>query len=360
MFILANMQERSTAVKYEVRIYTHNAPEALSTEDALVENALRLPQLIDNELSVDESVSVAPEDIPASVLFSGPGLRYMTRVRLAHDEEDGSGNLRAAGKFARNLTDALGGVMLIPGNPEPVISDRAEKYVIPQINSYTPMLMLACYFIPSRPVSDLAEELVASMEEILPSVLPELYGLSDTPEFSYAECGREHFVSFLRTASAPVWYAHSPVTHVLISDATRSMDSKGFRASRIALTLPEAMWEYSEWQSALQRLLCRLMELFGGFFGQIVPCSRLGVAAWWWQGIPRELGYSCAFGEPYKSLIPDCSGDKNISDKSALALFESGHMPLIPEELISEPHRRSGSASLRRSSFRPAKKNPLA
>ena len=360
MFILTNMQERSNAVKYEVRIYTHNAPETLSTEDALVENALRLPQLIDNELSVDESVTVAPEDIPASVLFSSPGIRYMTRVRLAHDEEDRSGNLRAAGKFARNLTDALGGVMLIPGDPEPVISDRAERYVIPPINSYTPMLMLACYFMPTRPVSDFEEELVASFEEILPSALPELYGLSETPEFSYAECGREHFVNFLRTASAPVWYAHSPVTHVLISDATRSMDSKDFRASRIALTIPEAMWEYSEWQSALQRLLCRSMELFGGFFGQIVPCNRIGVAAWWWQGIPRELGFLCAFGEPYKSLIPDCSGEKNISDRSSLALFESGRMPLIPEELISEPNRRSGSASLRRSSFRPAKKNPLA
>ena len=33
---------------------------------------------------------------------------------------------------------------------------------------------------------------------------------------------------------------------------------------------------------------------------------------------------------------------------------------ILVQELISEPHRRSGSASLRRSSFRPAKKNPLA
>lgn len=341
----------------EIRIYTPRAPKAAASDDAAVESALRLPKLIDNEIIISESASVSPEDIPAAVLFACPGLRYLTRVSLACVNENDSGNLKAAEKFAKGLVDALDGAMLLPGSESPIVGSEAPKYVIPQINSYTPMLTLTCHFLPTDTNCYFAEELVSALEEILPAALPELYGTSDAPEFKYAEQGREHLINFLKTESAPVWYAHSPVTHLFISNAPQNTSSVRFRASRIALTVSAAAWKYDEWQSALHRLLCRLMSICHGFFGQIIESGKLGVAAWWWQGIPQELGYLSAFGEPYKSLIPDCSSEKNISEDPEIAVFDGDKPPRIPQELISVPLRRRYPP--RRTDFKPAGNDPL-
>ncbi len=341
---------------YGYRIFSPIEPQAAAAENASVESALRIPRLIDGELVIDEARTVSFGDIPANVLLTCPGIRCFFDIRLAGGEGSG-GNIKNVDRFAQTLANVLGGAAVANNSGTVFIGENTAGYVIPPVNSVTPMLTLSCHFMPSSPFEKYAAAFVSLLESGLPCALPVKYGQNDTPEFEFTATGKEHFIKFLESTPAPVWYAHAPVTHVLISDATRPSECAGLRASRVAVTISAAVWEYPEWQFALKRLLCGMMSLFDGFFGQIVPSEKLGVAAWWWQGLPSEAGYAFAVGGPYRSLITDIG--KNISDDPAVALFDGDNAPQIPRELISFPRSGKHGDAVRRTGFTRADKIPF-
>ena len=341
---------------YGYRIFSPIEPQAAAAENASVESALRIPRLIDGELVIDEARTVSFGDIPANVLLTCPGIRCFFDIRLAGGEGSG-GNIKTVDRFARTLANALGGAAVAHDSGAVFIGENTAGYVIPPVNSATPMLTLSCHFMPSASFEKYAEAFVALLESCLPCALPVKYGQNDTPEFEFAAESKEHLIGFLKNTPAPVWYAHAPATHVLISDAVRPSECDGLRASRVAVTVSAAVWEYPEWQFALRRLLCGMMSLFDGFFGQIVPSEKLGVAAWWWQGLPSETGYIFAVGEPYRTLITD--DGKNISDDPAFAVFDGDNAPQIPRELISFPRSGKHGDAVRRTGFTRADKIPF-
>ena len=343
-----------------IDVYTPFDPVAVAESNSAVASALQIPKLIDNRLIAENAISVSMADIPAKVFFECPGIRYVTHIGLEHEETAESGNLRSLYKFANGLTNAADGIMLDLTTGSTVRGNEASAYDIPAVGTYTPMLTLSCHYLPRKPISAYADAFVSMLEKYLPAALPVAYGSKDEPEFIFESCGKQHLIEFLQNEPAPVWYSHAPVTHVLISDATRPADdSDELRVSRVAITLPEAVWKYDEWQFALRRVLCSMMQIFGGSFGQIVPSEKIGVAAWWWRGIPRETGYLFAVGEPDRSLIKCDPGAIDMSDDPNFSVFGQDSTPFIPVALVSVHKKKRLGGQVCRDMFTVAADIPL-
>ncbi len=341
---------------HKVSIYTPLSPVEAAADNAETEKALRLPRVTDNEIIRGDTVAIAPENIPMAVLLSCPALQYLIEAELSKPESDGSGNLAALHRYAKRLADAAGGIAVFSDTSEIYIGNESERFLYPALNEYTPMLTLACFFEPRIAISEISEQLISLLEAYMPPALPSEYGVSEPPEHKYiGESKRAELTDFLKNEPAPVWYAHYPITHVLISDAARRTAAPGLRASRIALTLPLSVWEYTEWQMALKRLLCELMRLTNGFFGQIVPSDKLGVAAWWWQGIPSEVGYTFMLGEPYASLV----SSEGCVHRGGINIYTASQATLIPAELVSHSIKRRTSHVLCRHDIRAAASIPI-
>lgn len=343
----------------EFTLYTVTDPKAAAADDSALESALNTPHLIDNSVLLGDAEPVSEADIPTKVLFSCCDITHAMHLALEHDEEPASGNYRSFRKFLANLVSASGGVAFCAATDEVITGENTHGYVYPSVNEYTPMLTVACFYMPDKPFSVYAERFVDGLAELLPFALPRTYGKSETPEYIYSDNKKQQLIDFLKNEQAPVWYATAPVTHVLISDATRKVSADGFRASRVALSVCASVWEYPEWRYALTRVLEFMMTLFDGFFAQIVPHEQLGTAAWWWQGIPKNTGYVFAVGKPYMPLIPDCGSEKNISKNDRFAMFDENALPIIPQELISFPKRGAHNRAITRNDFTPAALIPL-
>ncbi len=343
----------------EFTLYTVTDPKAVAADDSALESALNTPHLIDNSVLLGDAEPVSEADIPTKVLFSCCDITHAMHLALEHDEEPASGNYRSFRKFLANLVSASGGVAFCAATDEVITGENTHVYVYPSVNEYTPMLTVACFYMPDKPFSVYAERFVDGLAELLPFALPRTYGKSETPEYIYSDNKKQQLIDFLKNEQAPVWYATAPVTHVLISDATRKVSADGFRASRVALSVCASVWEYPEWRYALTRVLKFMMTLFDGFFAQIVPHEQLGTAAWWWQGIPKNTGYVFAVGKPYMPLIPDCGSEKNISKNDRFAMFDENALPIIPQELISFPKHGAHNRAITRDDFTPAALIPL-
>lgn len=168
---------------YGYRIFSPIEPQAAAAENASVESALRIPHLIDGELVIDEARTVSFGDIPANVLLTCPGIRCFFDIRLAGGEGSG-GNIKTVDRFARTLANALGGAAVAHDSGAVFIGENTAGYVIPPVNSATPMLTLSCHFMPSASFEKYAEAFVALLESCLPCALPVKYGQNDTPRNS--------------------------------------------------------------------------------------------------------------------------------------------------------------------------------
>ena len=345
----------------EIDIYTPLDPVVMASENSAVEKALRVPRLIDNELLLDGTAAVDAADIPVRVFFAARGLRYVTHISLTREVPPEDISFKSALRFAKELADASGGVFIDPQSGDVIVGSDAVRFDYPLPSQYTPMITLACYYLPRAPFATYAGDFIALLDEFMPFALPRKYGSGTDACFELAKEGREHFAEFTKKESAPVWLAHFPLTHVLISDATRQGEHDGMRVSRVAITMPADVWNYTEWQFALRRLLDGVMRLFSGFFAQIVPADKQGVAAWWWQGIPRECGMLFAFGEPYRSLInaDASSAAADLSDTPEYSLYSADNAPLIPNNLISVPKKKKRGAIIARSAFGTADRIPF-
>ncbi len=292
----------------------------------------RLPKISDCTLELIDNREATREEIPAEILLSLDGICHLVHARLSDYEFESSEQY--ARKFALKLAGSLDGAVEETGKP---IAFCAEKLLPPQITEFTPMLTLSVWFPCEKQFSELYENIVSLLQRELPFALPSKYGKDMPPEQVYSD--KDAFVEFLKDTPAPIWYAQNPVTHVHINDANRAEAKRaGFRANRISIRMPDALYEIDEWKFALRRLLKSLTLTVGGFFGQISR-GESGVVSWWWQGVPLELGVACTFGEPYYSLIPDCA-EKGEKIAEGVAYFEEPYGPYVPTELVSMPKKK--------------------
>lgn len=309
------------------------------------EEGFLAPRISDHEFTAGQTRQVSFDDIPADVLLTVPGIAYVTEFCMYPYSPDEDESARGfALKFAKKQMATLGGVIeeLLPGGERNVYRENAGTFLYPALNEYTAKMSLSVWYAPTMGFDSIAAGVVDVFEKYMPYALPSAYGREETPENVCGGDGRdfdkEKFVDFLINEPKPVWYARSPIIGVHVRDAVRrDAARKGFRASCLTVEFPEKIYRFPEWGYALRRLLRELAVVCGGFFGQIVSQNG-GVASWWWQGIPDELGNACIIGEPYYSLIPDCAGEKatQIGDaEMKIAYFEEPDGPFITSELLS-------------------------
>ena len=292
----------------------------------------RLPKISDCTFELIEDREVSLDEIPAEILLSMDGIRYLVHARLSDYQFESA--IEYARKFALKTAASLDGAL---EETDKTTVFCGDKILPPQITEYTPMLTLSVWFSREKNFTDLYEDIVTLLEREFPFALPSKYGKEMPPEQVYGD--KNAFIEFLNDTPAPVWYAQKPVTHVHINDANRAEAKReGLRVNRISIRMPDALYEIEEWKFALRRLLKSLTLTVGGFFGQICR-GESGVVSWWWQGVPLELGVACTFGEPYYSLIPDCA-EKGERVADGVAYFEEPYGPYVPTELVSMPKKK--------------------
>lgn len=296
---------------YTLKIWLCSVPDELP----------RLPSLVGASLAVSEIETHGTDTLPSKILVTAPSVCASLTVTASGEVTDNTRN--TVKKYAAALCDEFGG---FTEDEDGTLGAPTRSFGFPAINLYTEMLTLALWYAPTLGFDALAEDFVSALEDELPCALPITYG-EDTPY------SRDGFIEYLKAESTPVWLPAHPVASVGISDAARrESDYEGYRASRIAIELPAEVYEREEWAIALRRLLCRLCDLTGAFFGQIT-LGEPPVSAWWWQGVPAELGVACYFGEPYSALIPDCESIGTPTERGYLFVEPDG--PRVPDELIS-------------------------
>ena len=265
---------------------------------ALPEQMPRLPQLSDAVATISEPRAFEMHELPARVLLSAPGIRYLLTLGA---EGELSGAARASlRRYAASLAEELGGA-----TEEDGILTPTRTFDIAAINLYTEMATLALWYEPKKAFSAISDAVLSTLETFFPAALP----IDDE------------------------WNTAHPIAAVLISDAAEGKcEREGYRASRFAIEFPVSVYSIPEYSLALRRLLRELCDAADAFFGQIT-LTECPVSAWWWQGIPDELGVACYFGAPYASLIPDCERIGTPTKKGFF--FEEPNGPRVPDELLS-------------------------
>ena len=333
------------------------------------DDVFSVPRISDHEFLADERRECSREEIPADILLTVPGVCYLTVLRMAPyvpGEDEGARGY--ALKFAKKTAGTISGAVeeLLPDGKRTVSREKTGEFSYPALNEYTAKSRLNVWYDPKKDFTAIADGVVSVFEKYLPYALPSAYGTSLSPENVCGEgdFDREKFVDFLKNTPAPVWFAKSPVIAVFVRDPVRrEAQREGYRAGCLSVEFPSALTDIAEWNFALRRTLCELCAACGAFFGQITDADG-GVASWWWQGIPDELGSACVIGEPYFSLIPDCTGKnaKIFGGESKLAYFEEPYGPVVDAELLSFKRKRIISRKKSFTSaddFIPAKKIPL-
>lgn len=305
------------------------------------------PRFSGYELTVVPPREVKPEEIPAEVLLSVPGVRFVTELHLTPDPPTDlvRGHLmKFALRLAKEQDGAVENLQPLPAAGEKRLTSAVPGFAFPAVNGYTEMLTLSVWFPPDRGFDTLADAVYAVFERYFPPALPVQYGSTVDAELDFeANGGKAFFLDFLRREPAPVWIGHAPVTHVYVADAARRSSAvPGFRAGCLTVELPDKIYDFPEWGFALRRLLRELARVTGAFFGQIAR-RESGVVSWWWRGIPLELGVACVIGEPYFGRIPDCGAKGRVTetpDGGRQAYFEEPEGPFVPAKLLSARKKR--------------------
>ena len=299
---------------------------------------------------MEPPVELPPYGIPAGIALFVPGVKWLSVIRT--DSEPGPQSAAALMNFAVKAAGGRGAVT--SGDPRSAVFAAPEDIVfaggrsqVPACGEFTRKLFLSLWFVPGvRPDAGKVAEI---LREVMPFALPERYGTSEPPEYTYAgNGGFEGFRDFFAGCSGfPVFYCRMPVTHLFASfPAAGARDADGnVRAGYITLEAVDSVFDRPEWREALTRLLRRLSAVTGAFFGQIVRGGRQ-VAGGSWKGIPMVLGEACVIGGDYYRLIPGCSSAARCGDtpdgfaddgssSAPAAYFEEPDGPTVDTRLIS-------------------------
>lgn len=313
---------------------------------------ISVPRISDHDFELTGVGKVSCGDIPADILLTVPDIVSVTELRLCPYVPENDEYARTyALKFAKKQAVLLGGAVeeILPDGGRKVYREGDAVFSYPALNEYTPKMHLSVWYAPDEGFDAAAGRVVDIFEKYLPFALPSAYGSSEPLENQCGKDGenfdKEKFIDFLKEESAPIWYARSPLIGVYIRDAHRSHARReGFRANCITVEFPEKIYDYREWSYALRKVLRELCAACGAFFGQIAAGDG-GVASWWWQGIPDDLGVACVIGEPYFSLIADCEGENadvmcGDGKNGKTAYFEEPNGPRISSDLLSLRRKR--------------------
>jgi len=305
-------------------------------------------------LSVEASLSVDSEDIPAKILLSIPEINYLTELHLSPYSEYQS-SVDEAKRYAKKLARQYDGVLEdLQQDSELYFGTKKQTFARTTRDSE---IMTVTWYIDSKSsLSGKFSDLISILEKDLPQALPRRYGSFEPPQYKYEETGREHLLTFLTEESlrhyeigegdaaktiylyeAPIWYATKPLTYLFIRDAYLSEEAffKGYRCNYLQLNILKYAYDEDNWKFAVKRLFKEVALLYQPFYAEIIDGREKGVVSWWWKGIPQKRGETIIIGNPYSSLL---EGELSSCERLANGLYylEDSSVLQIPKNYLSK------------------------
>lgn len=256
------------------------------------------------QLVVEGPLRVEPEDIPAEVRSSLPGIAFLTRFHLEGDAPASAEKKLIA--TAQKLARAARGVV-VDEQKGTVETPRSVRRLAGDAPPSAAPLQLSWFVHDAdRLVRTVPADLIDLFQRTLPECLPRRYGLHEPAQLKLEREGMANFRQFLaeHLRDAPIWDGHKPCRHVIISIPDRvGPTPHGFRCARLTLNFDGHVSADRAWRVELTRLWIAVAELIRPFYAEI----RLGESptkSWWWNGIPAQGASAILIGDPYTGLWP--------------------------------------------------------
>jgi hypothetical protein len=290
-------------VSYDLRLWT--AKPVSDTGTLMIKG---------HAVSVGESVAAEPEDMPAEVLLSVPGIQYLTDIHVEPILTDNA-NIDKVLRYAKRLSKEASGVVEDPQTGLVHTPQGSRTASLPPIARDDPTVSLSWYMDTSSPLKDKLCAFVDLLKEIMPQALPRRYGSWEPPQYKLAETGLAHLKEFLVQEPSPVWYASKPVAYVFLNDACAApFSAKDYRCNHIELMMQASCLNLTNWNYTAKKLLRQAAVLLKPFYAETVISGESGVCSWWWKGLPAAMGSSIIIGPPYSRLMPAMRQYEMLSD----------------------------------------------
>ncbi len=286
-------------------------------------------------ITIEESVLVENEDIPAEVMLSLAEIKYLTSLHLQPYTDEKTVTDKAI-RLAKKLAKEFNGVVENPQLENRVLLvDKKKSFSRATRDAET--ISVSWYIDCQQSLTNKLADFIELLEKYLPQALPRRYGSFEPPEFKYSETGKQHLLKFLNDEHEPVLYCTKPITYIFLSDAyiaNQRLGIEDYRCNRIEIELLKEAYQEPNWQYAIKRLFKEVAKLFKPFYAEIIDEKESMVCSWWWKGIPKRRGNPIIIGEPYSTLLGKLQKENEL--ETGLYYFENDIQSIkIPRELIS-------------------------
>ena len=290
------------------------------------------------QVVISRPVDVDPEDIPDEIMRALPGVAYLTEITIepiSAPENVRKETLRLCKALAREMKGAVEDpqedAIQLPSGAKKVSSGGVT-------GKDRPVISLIWNFDDTTTFyqSNTIDQFVNVLERYMPDALPRRYGEYEPPKHKFAETGKDHLITFLKTVNPPlVLYSSKPFTYLDISvpkieKETRDCMQSGlvhkeinpqsyygramaeYRCGQIELQMYQDVFLQPDWNLAVKRLFIEVAKTLKPFCAEIIAQPGAGTAkdimkmlkkglarTWYWRGIPRNLGYAIMLDEPY-------------------------------------------------------------
>jgi hypothetical protein len=297
------------------------------------------------QLSIFRSSKILSEDVPEEIVGMLPGIQYLTELNL-----EGKATVEAmklAKSTANNIAKTLHGIVFDAQEDTAITPQGVRRFVPPGKQETFSVLNMSWWFLESPLLSSAGRKtFVEFLDRHLPEALPRRYGTHEPPQFVYADSGKSHFLEFLdgNIEDLAIWYPHRPVVAVNLRLAVPSGGTKrGFRANQLNIEIeldalaqpgwPEAVGNFWRGVSRIARPIYGEVRKLGGRIrrgGTIYLAPKNGTSiptfgptkAWWWRGVPSQLGCAVVLGAEYQKLWQSFMQRANVEDGLAFASTE--------------------------------------
>lgn len=278
-------------------------------------------------------------DLPPAVSAALPGIRFSVEINVEGDYK--KAHLAKARMLAKDVAKSSRGVVL-DEQTETIETPRGIKRIdLSGGKGDVEVLEMAWWFEDHGRLIKGLGAIISAMETHAPEALPNRYGLWEPPQFRYEDKGRAHFLSFLRKnlGDPIVWYPSKPFTHAWIDAIKKPGGSEqGYRCNRLSLEIDARALDVPGWPVAIRRLFVAIAEVLQPFYGEICR-GESPIRAWFFNGIPKQLGLAAIIGPPYDKLWPEFGAQADAVGKLRMmeTLETKKPLKISPPRSIAQP-----------------------
>ena len=309
-------------MSYDLRIWTTQAPNLadLRTEAAREEAQSRGGWA----LHVGDAAAVEPEDVPAEISETLPGVAFVVDLALQPVSAPTAAQ-KALRKVAMAIAREAHGAIEDPQLGEVTLGKGVRRYTALPADDDASLLTMGFWFASGPLIEPSgAPGLLDVLSSCLPEAMPARYGKFEPPANRLEAQGRDHLIAFMQQNwyDGGVYYPSAPVAHFHLSvPQPIGAMAIGYRCGRLTLDVASGVLSQPGWHAAVVHLWRELVRFVQPFYSDVRHLShytrargrhwinarteRHPVCSWWWSGIPvAGPVFAQALGDPYIERWP--------------------------------------------------------